>query len=635
MFDSVRKHTKILMGFMFLLIIPSFVLFGIDGYNRMRDARVVVARVGDQDISQSQWDNAHRAEVERLRQQMPTLEAKLLDTPQARWTTLQRLVQDQVVAQAAAASHYTTSDAALARYLLTDPSVATLRGPDGKVDQARYAALAARQGLSVAGFEQTVRRNVSLGRVEQGVRASAFVSPALARRAIDAFFEQREVQWVEFASKDFLSQGAPDDAVLSVYHQTHAAAFKAPESAQIEYVVLDLEAVSRHLKLPEADVRTYFEQNQARFAQPEQRRASHILLAAAKDQPAARQAARAKAQALLKTLRQSPGRMVELAQQNSQDPGSAAKGGDLGFFGRGAMVKPFEDAAFALKKGELSEVVETDFGFHIIALTDIRAARQQSFEQARAGIEAELKAQQAQRRFADVAEQFTNLVYEQADALKPIADKLGLELKQADAVLRHPLPGSSGPLASEKLLAVLFSPEAVQKKRNTEAVEVAVNQLVAARILKHQPERVRALSEVRAEVAAAVRTEQAAQRARAAAQKSLGEWAQSAPASLPAAVVVGRQSGAQVPVALREAALRADPAHLGVWQSVDLGAQGTALLRVNRVLPADAQADRKAESVQLEQVWAAAETQAYLDDWRARLKTEILLPAPSPAAAQP
>ena len=216
----------------------------------------------------------------------------------------------------------------------------------------------------------------------------------------------------------------PTDAELEAFYKSNAALFQAPEQANIEYVVLDLDTVKKGLTVNEQDLKTYYEQNAARMGGKEERRASHILIAAPKGAPAAeREKAKAKAEELLAAVKKAPDSFADVAKKNSQDPGSAANGGDLDFFARGAMTKAFEDAAFALKKGEISGVVETEFGYHIIKLTDIKAPKQRSFEEMKPELEAEVKKQQAQRKFAESADAFSNGVYEQADSLKPVADK--------------------------------------------------------------------------------------------------------------------------------------------------------------------------------------------------------------------
>jgi len=637
MFDIFRKHTKIMMMVLFLLIIPSFVLFGIDGYNRMSESDTAVARVGGHDITQSQWDSAHKSEADRLRTSMPNVDAKLLDSPEARYATLERLVRDRVVALAAEKAKLSTSDARLARFLQEDPTIASLRKADGKMDMERYRQLAAGQGLTPEGFENSVRQDLSRQQVEAGVRATGFATPVVADVALNAFFEKREIQMVSFKAADYAAKVNPTDAELDAYYQANQAQFQAAEQVKVEYVVLDMDSVKKTIQISEADLKAYFDQNVARLSGNEERRASHILINAPKDVPLdARQKAKAKADDLLKAVRAAPASFADMARKNSQDTGSAVKGGDLDFFVRGAMVKPFEDAVFAMKKGDISEVVESDFGYHIIQLTDIKLPKQRSFDELRASIESDLKTQQAQRKYAEVAEIFTNTVYEQADSLKPVADKLKLEIKTAEKVARHPLPGAAGVLSSEKFLSTLFSQDTIEKKRNTEAVEVAVNQLAAGHVLAYQPSRVLPLAEVRQQVRDRVVASKAAELAQKEGTDKLAQWKKdAATASLPVAVTVSRDQAQNVPAPVLVAALRADSAALPTWVGVDLGVAGYTVVRVNKVVPRNeaAQASAKQDRDQYAQWWTAAEAQAYYAVLKERLKVEILVPAPGNAVA--
>lgn len=632
MFDIFRKHTRIMMMVLFLLIIPSFVLLGIDGYSRMNEAEVPVARVGRTDITQAQWDAAHRTEADRLRSSMPNIDAKLLDSPEARYATLERLLHERVVAQAAEQARLSTSDARLARFLQEDPTIASLRQADGKIDMDRYRQLAASQGLTPEGLENNLRLDLARQQIEAIVRASGFAVPAVADVALNAFFEKREVQVITLLAKDYAAKVSPTQAELEAFYQKNQSLFQAPEQAKIEYVVLDLEAVKKGIQIPEAELKSYYEQNAARLSGAEERRASHILISAPKEAAAAeRQKAKQKAEELLKAVRANPATFAEVAKKNSQDPGSAAKGGDLNFFARGAMVKSFDDAVFAMKKGAISDVVESDFGFHIIQLTDIKSPQQRPFEELRASIESDLKGQQAQRKFAEIAEIFTNTVYEQADSLKPVADKLKLEIKTADQLARRPLPGVSGVLASEKFLNALFAADLLANKRNTEAVETAANQLVSGRVVMYQPARTLPLAEVQSQVQAQVVASKASEMAQKEGAEKLALWKTgTAPANLPAAQVVSRDQSLNLPAPVLLAALRADPAKLPAWVGVDLRQQGYALVRVNRVVPREASAQEALRQArdQYAQSWAGAESQAYYALLKEKLKAEILVPNP-------
>lgn len=632
MFESIRKHSKIVMFLLFLLIIPSFILVGIDS-NYFSGGSPVVARVDGKDITQADWDNAHRMESDRIRAQSPGIDAKLLDSPQARYATLERLVRDRVLQVAAHDMHILTSDARLARELQSIPQIAALKRADGTLDAEAYRALAGAQGLTPEGLEARIRQDLSVNQVMGGVMGSAFSGPAEARLALDALFQRREIQIARFNASAFVSKVVVTDADLEAYYTAHPAKFQQAEQASVEYVVLDLDAVKAGITLSEDDLRTYYKENLNRLAGKEERRASHILINASKDAPAdARTQAKAKAEELLAQVRKAPGSFAEIAKKESQDPGSAPSGGDLGFFGRGAMVKPFEDAVFSMKKGEISDVVETDFGFHIILLSDIKTPRQPSFEELRPSLEAELKQQQAQRKFAEVAEAFANGVYEQADSLQPVADKLKLKIQTADGVTRTPAAGGAGPLANARFLEALFQSDSLQNKRNTEAIEIGTSVLAAGRVTAYQPAMTLPLDKARDQVRAIYIAEKSAELARQEGQAKLTAWkaAPDAASGLTAALTVSRDRLQDQPRSVVDAALRANVEQLPAWTGVDLGAQGYAVVKINRVVPRDGVDDARArmEREQYLQSWASAEALAYYDLLKQRFKVQIKAPRP-------
>jgi peptidyl-prolyl cis-trans isomerase D len=638
MFDFVRKHTKIMQFLLFLLIVPSFVLFGLQGYNRMHERGDTVAKVDGHEITQQDWDNAHKTAVDRLREQMPNLDPKMFDTPEAKYGTLERLVREQVLAAAVQHSMLTVPDQRVARELQSNDLIKALSGPDGKLDLERYRQLLASRGMTPEMFENSVRNDIAMRQVLAGVTQSAVAPRAVADVALGGYFERRDVQVARFNAADYKGKVEPADAELQAFYKDNGKLFQAPEQAGIEYVVLDLANVEKGVTVNEADLKTYYEQNAARLAgKPEERRASHILIAVPKTAtPQQKAQAKAKAEQILAQVRKNPDSFAEVAKKESQDPGSAAQGGDLDFFARDAMTKPFGDAAFALKnKGDISDVVESEFGYHVIKLTDIKADKPKSFEELRPQLEAQLRKDQAQKKYAEAAETFTNTVYEQSDSLKPVADKLKLEIRSAPVVTRTPQPGATGPLANPKFLSALFAPDAVERKRNTEAVEFGPNQMVAGRITKYSPARTKPFDEVKAQVRDAVVAAKAAELAKKDGEAKLAAWkASPASAELPAAVPLSRQDAGKQPRPVIDAALRADPSRLPAFVGVDLGADGYAVVKVNKILgreaPPPAQADQELQ--QYGRAWTMAESTAYYDLLKERFKVQINVPRPLPEA---
>ena len=636
MFDFVRKHTKVMMSLMFLLLIPAFLLVGLDGFGTLGGGGATVAKVGSHKISQQEWDAAHKRQVDNIRAANPTADVNLLESPQARYATLEGMVRDRVMAQAVHSAHVVTSDVQVNRALRQSPEIAALVNPNGSIDIERLAPIAASQGLSPAGFIARVRNDLSLRKLEAGVVSTAFSTQAQTDISLNAFFEKREVQIARFNAADFASKVNPSEADIDAFYQANQTLFKAPESANVEYVVLDLDAVKKTITVSEVDLKAYYEQKVSQYGAKEERRASQILINATKAMsPQERATAKARADALLAQVRAKPSSFAELARKNSQQEETARLGGDLDYFARGAMVKPFEDAVFAMKKGDISEVVETDAGFHIILLTDIKAPKVPTFEALRKELELELRDQQAQREFSKVADSFINAVFEQPDALKPIAEKFKLDLKSVTNLQPTGVSNAPGVLANSKLLAALFDADAVDKKRNTEAVEVGPNQLASARITQYTPARTLPLAEVRANVRERLIASRSAEMAKQEGASKLAAW-KSTPsaAGLPAAVTISRDAGQSIRGPLLDAALRANTASLPAWVGVDLGSQGYAVVRINKLLPRTVPDAARAQQEHnlYSQLIANAESDAYYQLLKERFKVQMKVPQPSLSA---
>lgn len=633
MFDFIRKHTKWTMALLFLLIVPSFVLVGMNNSNQTGDKAGVVARVDGVDITQPEWDRAHRNEVDKLRASQPMLDAKLLDSPEMRYSTLERLVRDRVVAVAATKFNLSISDQRLARALQESPEIAALRRPDGSLDVERYRQILASQGLIPEMFEANVRTDLSTQQVLAGINNSGVVSNTSADLALSAFLEKREIQLARFNAADFAAKLNPTQADLEQFYKANEKLFQAPEQASIEYVLLDIDTVKKSITVNEADLKTYYDQNIQRLSGAEERRASHILIASPAAVPAAeREKVKAKAQELLAIVKKSPDTFAEVARKNSQDTASATNGGDLDFFVRGAMVKSFDEAVFSMKKGEISDVVTSDYGFHIIKLTDIKLPKQRTFEEMRAELEIDMKKQQAQKKFSEAAEVFSTSVYEQSDSLKPVAAQLKLDVKTANQVTRLPAAGLTGVLANEKFLNELFLPDTIEKKHNTKAIEVGPNQLVSARMTQYTAAHTLPLVEVKEQVRQRWLAQRGVQEANKDGATKLVAWkAAPATAELSATpVLVSREKVQQLPMSVVDATLRVDPAILPTFIGVKLGADGYAVVKVGKVVARDtpSEAALKQERSQYGQEWAMAETLAYYNSLKTRFKAEILVKKP-------
>ena len=627
MFDSVRTHRRWLMFFLVVLVFPSFVVTGVYSWNRFMSADTAVAIIGGEKILPQQFEAVQRERVEQLRQALgANFDPKVFDSAEARASILDSLLSERALAHEAARDNVVVSEARLREVIGSIPAFQQ----DGKFAYDRYKTLLAAQGMNEFVFEQRVRDDLVRQTLLQAVGQSALVPNAVLERIYRLGEEQREVRVLRFRPEDYASKVTVTDEAISAFYQGNRSQFEIPESIRAEYLVLALDNVASQIAVPEAEVKAYYEQNRARLGEPEQRRASHILLTVgeggtAKDKDGARK----KAEELLARVRANPNSFAQLAKENSKDTGSAANGGDLGFFGRGMMVKPFEDAAFKLKEGEISDVIESDFGFHIIRVTGIKAAQVKPFEQVRAEIEREYRQQQAQKKFAEAAEQFTNTVYEQSDSLKPAAEKLKLAVQTVDRLTREGLPAQPGApqIFTPRVVQALFSDDSINKKRNTEAIEVAPNTFVSARVVEHHPAAMRPLAEVRDTIKARVERQEASRQAREAAQKTLETLRQAqSDAGFSPPMTVSRAQPQGLPQTALATIMRVPADKLPVYASAELDGGSYGIFRVltSKVPETPNVQQRETFARAIRQQAGAADDLAYLDALKIKHKAEVL-----------
>ncbi len=624
MFEFVRTHNKLLQIVLGLLIFPSFVFFGVQGYSRfMGPDSAAVATVDGRDITKAEWDAAHRAQVDRVRQQNPNIDPKLLDSAEARRHSLDEIVRDRVMQAAVAHQELQVSDARLRDVLSRDEKFKEFLAQD----RATQEAIAAQQGTNLQGLQERVRDSIAQGQVLNGVTGSTFVPAGEQARALDAVLQRREVQWQRYDTAAYLPKVQPTEADVKAYYddKAHAALFRAPDEAQVDYVVLDLAALKTQVTPSEDDLKTYYEQNIKLFQAPEERHVSHIVVNVDAAAPAADKAkAKAKAEALLAEVRKNPASFADVARKSSDDAGSAPNGGDLDWLTKDALGAPIGPAVFAMKAGEISDLVEAPDGFHILLLQAVRGGAAKPYAEVRAQIDDSKRKELAQAAYASAAEQFTNMVYEQADSLQPVVDKLKL-VKQTATVQRTPAPGAAGPLASQHLLDAVFSADSLRTKHNTEAIEAAPNQLVSARIVKFTPAHPVPLAEIHDKVLEMVRQSQAQAAARKDGEAKVAELKKDPAATLEKSGTYSRTAPAELQGAALDAAMKADVSKGPAVTGLALGDAGYIAMRVVKALPRDPADTATADQARqlIARSLGDAESKAYLKALETKYKVKI------------
>ena len=498
MFDFIYKQKRLVQFVLALITLP-FAFFGVNYYFSGVGSSSEVARVGGDKITQADFANAIRDQQDRMRQSLgANYDPAVFDNPEVRYATLEQLISQRVLDDQARRDRLRVSDEQVRQYISEIPAFQV----DGKFSPERYQQLLAMQSppKSSPEFVNDVRRALIQTPLQEPIAAASIVAKTNVERYLGLLDEKREVALAVIAPDAFRKDVKIDDAAVKAYFDANQAAFQTPEQVKIEYVALTPDALSAEVSVDPADVRRQYDQNVKQYAKPEERQASHILIAVKPDaKEDEKAAARKKADELAAEARRAPARFAELARANSQDPGSAGQGGDLGFFARdGSMVKPFEDAVFSGKEGDIIGPVQTDFGWHVIKITAVKPATTQSFDEVKGQIEQDLKRQQVMRKFVDAASQFENLVYEQAESLQPVAKALNLKVQTTDWLTRAQVQtiGQTNP----KFVQAVFSPDSLQAKRNTDAIEVAPNTMMAARVVDYKPAAPRAFDDVKAAI---------------------------------------------------------------------------------------------------------------------------------------
>ena len=608
MFDLVTKYRRFFQIFLGLIAI-TFMTWGIESYTRYGGGRDTVASVNGSDISRREFEEQLKQQQESLRRMFGgRIDPAALDSPEARRAVLDQMIAQRLVALEAAKRNLFMSREAVIEAITQAPEFQE----NGKFSPALYSAYLTQRGMTDKANVQELQSQLPMMRFAGSIGETAIVSRSVAARLQALEAQQREVSEARVRLEEFLPRVKIDEAQAKQYYDSHAADFRTPERIKAEYVTLSAEALARQDPVSEDEIKKAYEARAAAFRVEEQRRASHILVKTKEE-----------ADKVLADVKKAPNRFAELAKTHSQDPGSAASGGDLGWFGRGMMVKPFEDAVFGMKQGEL-QVVQSEFGFHVIRLTGIQEGKNRPLEEVRKELAAELTKQKGSRRYSEAAGDFGNMVYEQADSLKPVAERFKLQIQTTGWIAKT--GGQElGALDNPKLLAALFSQDSIKNKRNTDAVEVAPNTLVAARVIEHQPAQQRPFEEAKKEITELLQRQEAYKLAEKEGMAKLeqlkkGENPQLAWSS---PKMVSRRDAQRMPAGVLRSIVSADVSKLPAYIGTAVPDAGYLLMRITKVVEGKPAAEDKQAEQRIAGMLGVAEYEAYVASLKARADIKI------------
>ncbi len=570
---------------------------------------------------QQAWQQRQSDYQQQLRAEIPEAQKKRLQ---------QELIDEQVrrllLQQAAQRYGYRISDAELGEAIRSEKAFQV----DGKFDATAYRGMLAQLGMTTAGFESQQRRSMQVQHLTQSLLISDFLTPAELKRIFALENEQREVRYAVVPLERYAAAAKVDDAAIKAWYEAHAADYQNPESVRLQYAEMRLDDITREVAADTQGLQAYYEANKSRYTEEEKRHASHILVKISDALPEA--AALQKAQALRAELEAGKD-FATLARQESADPGSKAAGGDLGWASRGAYVQPFADALYALKVGEISQPVRTQFGYHLIRLDEVRPGQAKTLESARAEIETDYRRQRASELYGDRLEQLQQGIEDgSARDLAALATRYHMTLGEVGTFTRS----GGAPLGGDAdLVATVFSDESLSGGRLSGPVALGQDRLVVVKVLEYRPATAKPLESVRAEVAAAVRQDAGAKAARAAADAALAklqggasfeETVKGLGVSATSTMTVGR-GDPQLPVQLRDAAFTLPQPAAGkpAYRALSLDGGNAALLAVLAVHPgasgANPQADQQLIS-KLVQRHREADLEAYVAEMQRRAKVQ-------------
>ncbi|MFH0264867.1 peptidylprolyl isomerase [Vibrio rumoiensis] len=489
MMDRLREGVNgIAVKIILVLIILSFVFAGVSSY-LVGGGSNAAAKVGNTTIERNAFEQAYQNERNRMQSQMGDYFSTLMGDQQYvqtfRKSVLDRMINDVLLEQYAQSLGLRVSDEQVSQLILTMPQFQT----NGKFDQDIYAATLRRAGFSADSFAEYLRKDMLRNQVVSAVQNSEFTLDDEVTQQSQLLTQTRDIQTITLNVSDFSKKAQVTDEELQSYYKAHSENYERPEQMKVAYVELSAEQLKKSVKVTDEDAQAYYQDHLDKYSTKEQRKVRHILI---KDDEA-------KAEKLLAKLKAGAD-FATVAKENSEDVGSAKQGGDLGWMEKGVMDPAFEEAAFALKaKGDISEVVKSDFGYHIIQLEDDKAAEAKPYSEVAADIKAELVDEKAVEQFYKLQTKLESVAFESPDSLDESAKVVGQKIKTTDFISQADAPEV---LKVPAVAQALESSDVKQEGMNSEVLEVAPEHVIVVRVNDVREETVLPFEEVKAQVQA-------------------------------------------------------------------------------------------------------------------------------------
>ncbi|MGL6382907.1 peptidylprolyl isomerase [Aeromonas caviae] len=511
MLDKLRegaqgKVAKVILG----LIILSFALAGVGSYLN-GPARTAPATVNGNDISAPALENAYRNERARMESQMGEAFNQLAANPdymkQFRRGVLDRLIDQALIDDKARSLGLRVSDEQIKQAIVAMPEFAE----NGKFSNDRYLQLIRRAGMTPEMFRDSLRQDMVRQQLMGAVLGSEFALKGEAEQLDRLYNQTRDLRLIRLAASAYVDGIEVSDAEVEQFYKANSARFMNDETVKVDYLLLDAANLGKNIKVTEQDAQDYYDQHQDLFQRPERRQVAHILIPFGKDEKAAEQ----KAEAVLAKAKAGDD-FAALAKADSSDTFSAKKGGELDWFEKGVMDPAFEKAAFALAKaGDLSAVVKSPFGFHIIKLLGVEPAKTKPFVDVMSDTIARLQSEKAKEQFFAEQQKMADSSFENPDSLDLTAEAMGLQVQSTGYFSQADAPA---PLNDPKVLSVAFSEQLRDDNTNSDVIELADGKALVLHIMGHQPKAAKPLAEVKEQVITAIKHDKASEVARGKAQ---------------------------------------------------------------------------------------------------------------------